>query len=89
MASVTRSGVILLDVQSPRPTEAPIMLDLARRQNSFTYFVAPDGICGWDSQNITSAFFLLLLFCSPPKSKMDRERGREDEKENSVKMVYT
>ncbi|KAL5930871.1 hypothetical protein ACKVWC_000919 [Pyricularia oryzae] len=38
MASVTRSGVIPLDVQSLRPTEAPIMLDLARRQNSFTYF---------------------------------------------------
>ncbi|KAH8842120.1 hypothetical protein MCOR07_004219 [Pyricularia oryzae] len=53
MASVTRSGVIPLDVQSLRPTEAPIMLDLARRQNSFTYFVAPDGICGWESQNIT------------------------------------
>ncbi|KAI6357009.1 hypothetical protein MCOR25_007772 [Pyricularia grisea] len=51
MPPATGSVVIPLDAQSPRPTEAPIMVELARRQSPFTYIVAPDGICGWNSQN--------------------------------------
>lgn len=75
MPPATGSVVIPLDAQSPRPTEAPIMVELARRQSPFTYIVAPDGICGWNSQNTDSAY---LLFTS-----QDTKRKKTKEKKTS------
>ncbi|TLD25019.1 hypothetical protein PspLS_05713 [Pyricularia sp. CBS 133598] len=73
--SATGSVVIPPDAQSPRPTEAPVMLDLARRQNGITYLVAPDNSCGW--LTTTDSAYTLVHISRTRKRKTIEEVGQD------------